>query len=173
MKRPESITELIKKYLTDEERFRWRTDPEKMLQETKKRQGEDRGWKKALERTREHDKKKKKSKGNKRDRPKNEWFPMPNKFIETLYKQSFTSIEQKCLLFLVRKTWGWNKASEFIRVKTFAKDLGLWDVSVCRALSRLKKRHIIKQLPNRAYMIQEDYGIWKDRPKRRGFKPDN
>jgi len=165
-------TELIKKYLTEEERFRWRTDPEKMLQEAKKRQGEDEGWKKALERTREHDKKKK-GKRNKRWWPDDKWFPIENKFVEAVYKQYLRPNESKVLWFVVRKTWGWKHPADFIALKQFNKELGIGKNKVCEALRALKDRKIVTQLGNKTYAIQQDVSLWHDRPKKQHSKKDD
>ena len=165
MERPKYITELVKKYLTEEERFRWRTDPEKMLQEAKKRQGEDEGWKKALERTRKRNKKGKGKLKKQYNGPNKEFIKIPNKFIEAIYKQSLRTYEGKIFWFLVRKTWGWNKKSDFITLNQFVKELGILKPHVCRTLSELEKRGIVTKLGNKTYAIQMDYSLWHDKPK--------
>ena len=166
MERPESITKLIKKYLTEKERFRWRTDPEKMLQEAKKRQGEDESWKKALERTRERDSKRKSKLKSRYNGPNKEWIKIPNKLIEAVYKQYLRPNESKVFWFVLRKTWGWRKPSDFISLKQFNKELGISKDIVCRTLSKLRKRRIVDQLGNKTYAIQMDYTKWQDKPKK-------
>jgi len=157
--------ELIKKYLTDEEQFRWRIDPEKMLQEAKKRQGEDKGWKKAIQRTREREKKRKDKLKKQYNGPNKEFIKIPNKLIEAVYKQYLRPNESKVFWFVLRKTWGWNKKSDFIGLNQFVKELGLLKPHICRTLSELEKRGIVTKLGNKTYAIQMDYSLWHDKPR--------
>ena len=121
----------------------------------------------------ERKKKIQKQKGkNKRELPDNKYIIIPNEFIEAIYKQYLRPNESKVLWFLIRKTWGWNKASDFIALKQFNKELGIGKNKVCEALSRLKKRRIVNQLGNKTYAIQTDISLWQNQPKKKQKKKE-
>jgi len=104
---------------------------------------------------------------NRRELPKGKFTPITNEFIEGVYKQYLRPYESKVLWFLVRKTWGWGKKSDFISLRQFEKELGIPKDKVCKALSRLKKRGIVAQLGNKTYAIQTDTSLWRDKPKKK------
>lgn len=97
---------------------------------------------------------------NLRELPKGEFIIVPNKFIEAMYKQNFGANQHKVLLYVLRKTWGWQKLSEFIRVTQCAKDLEIPKSRVSEALSSLVKRRIVTVNRNKTYGIQADTSLW-------------
>jgi len=101
-------------------------------------------------------------KKNKRELPKSKYIIIPNEFIEAVYKQSFGANQHKVLLFVLRKTWGWQKRSEFIRVTDIANELKIPKSRVSEALSSLKKRRIVTVERNKTYAIQTDISLWRD-----------
>ncbi|MBA7610460.1 hypothetical protein ES703_17668 [subsurface metagenome] len=111
--------------------------------------------------------------GKKKDYAKNRWegpdsdyIRIPNEFIEAVYKQYLRVYETKVLLFLVRKTWGWQKLSDFIPLKQFEKELDILKPHISRALSSLTHRRIVTKLGNKRYAIQSDTSLWQDRPRK-------
>lgn len=94
------------------------------------------------------------------------YLKLPNEVIEKVYHQYFRPNESKVFWFIIRKTWGWEKFSEFINLKQFNAELGLSKIKLCETLSALKNRQIITQLGNKTYAIQMDTSKWTDNPKK-------
>lgn len=107
---------------------------------------------------------------NKRDLPEKEYILITNEFTEAISRQYLRPNESKVLWFLIRKTWGWGKKSDFIALKQFEKELGIPKDKASRALSSLRKRRIVVQLSNKTYTIQSDLSLWHDRPKKKRIK---
>lgn len=98
---------------------------------------------------------------------------IPNEILEALYK---TNMPLECLrivLFIARKTYGWNKTEDWISLNQFAEGTGILKANVCRAIKKLIDRNIIvktgsakafftkhgiKQQP--IYTIQTDFKKW-------------
>ncbi|MBA7680342.1 hypothetical protein ES703_88657 [subsurface metagenome] len=108
---------------------------------------------------------------NLRQMPKNKFTIVPNDFIEAAYKQNFGANQAKVLWFIVRKTWGWQKQSEFIRVTQCAEELGIPKSRVSEALSSLAKRRIVTVNRNRTYAIQADSSLWHNPYKKKKEDP--
>lgn len=113
--------------------------------------------------------------GKKKDYAKNRWIgpdedyiKIPYNFIEAIYKQSFTRNENKVLWFVLRKTWGWQKLSDFIPLKQFEKELDILKPHISRALSSLAQRQIVTKIGNKRYAIQSDTSLWQDKPRKKG-----
>jgi len=103
---------------------------------------------------------------NRRELPNDKYVLIPNEFIEAIYRQYLRPNESKVLWFVLRKTWGWQKRTDFISLRQFSKELGISKDIACRALSRLKRRRIVDQLANKTYAIQTDISLWRDEPKK-------
>jgi len=138
-------------------------------------------WKKAREKTRRYAKRSKareererrrKARGrgkgrNRRELPKSQYTIIPNEVLEAMSKQYLRPNQIKVLLFLIRKTWGWGKNSDFIALKQFSQELGIGKNKISEALSALRKRRIVAQLGNKTYGIQTDTSSWRDKPKKK------
>lgn len=141
------------------------------IQSYRRERGEPRPVKDSLVGLARRGKQKKKShKKNKRTFPEENWFPITNEFVEAVYNQYFTPLENKVFWFLIRKTWGWEKDWDFIPLKQFVQGLGIPKSRVSEALTGLRKRRIVTQLRNRTYEVQTDYSLWKVKPKKRPKK---
>jgi len=149
----------LTKHITDKE----------LLDLTRKKREEIR--KHRIKEHQDREKKKVKNLKNKRELPEDNYLILTNDFIEAAYKQSFSQNEGKVLWFLVRKTWGWQKLSDFIPLKQFEKELDILKPHISRALSSLTQRQIVTKLGNKRYAIQVDISFWQDKPrKNRGKK---
>ena len=115
---------------------------------------------------RDRKRKKKDHRKNKRDLPEAEYTIVSNEFFKAWNSQYLRPNEGKVLMFVVRKTWGWGKKSDFIALRQFEKELGISKDIACRALSRLKRRRIVDQLANKTYAIQTDVSLWHNKPKK-------
>ena len=110
--------------------------------------------------------KKKSYSKNKWEGPDKDYTKIPNQFIKATYRQYLRPNETKVLLYLVTKTWGWKKRSEFIPLKQFEKELDILKPHISRALSSLAHRRIVTKLGNKRYAIQSDTSLWQDRPRK-------
>lgn len=126
------------------------------------------GWKKSIDRVVEEIREKReKALKEPYKGPETEFIKIPNQFIEAVYKQYLRPNESKVLWFLVRKTWGWQKQTDFISLNQFEKELGIGKNKVSETLSTLRKRRIVTQLGNKTYAIQADISLWHNKPKKR------
>jgi len=114
--------------------------------------------------------KNKEHKKNKWEGPDKDYTKIPHEFTEAMSKQYLRPNESKVLWFLIRKTWGWRKESDFIVLKQFSQELGISKEEASRALSSLRKRKIVEQLRNKKYAIQSNISLWHDRPKKKKAK---
>jgi len=166
----EELRELTRRKKEEIRQEQW--TPRKVEREVRRasrEQEEYEEWKRAREKTRQYAKREKQRKDpgrvkdkNRRELPKSKFTIIPNEFIEAVYKQSFGANQHKVLLFVLRKTWGWQKRSEFIRVTDIANELKIPKSRVSEALSSLKKRRIVTVERNKTYAIQTDVSLWRD-----------
>jgi len=172
----EELREITRRKQEDTRLGRW--GPEKVKDVVGRVLKEDyERWKRAREKSRQFAKREKQRKApgrgkdkNKRELPKSKYIIIPSEFVEAVYKQYLRPNEHKVLWFLVRKTWGWGKKSDFISLRQFEKELGISKDIACRALSRLKRRGIVDQLANKTYAIQTDTSLWRNKPKKKRVK---
>ena len=99
---------------------------------------------------------------NRRELPKGKFTSIEDDITEAFYKQSWGANQAKIFWYVIRKTWGWQKRSEFIRVTQCAKELGIPKSRVSEALSSLVKRRIVTVNRNKTYAIQMNVGLWKN-----------
>ncbi len=159
------------KELTDAELAETVRRKQRDIKNYRRERGEPRPLKDTLAGLAKSGKQKKKGyKKNKRAFPEGDWFPITNEFVEAMSRQYLRPNESKVLWFLIRKTWGWEKDSDFIALKQFEKGLGIPKSRVSEALSSLLKRRIVTQLRNKTYAIQSDTSLWRDRPKKKKKK---
>ena len=100
--------------------------------------------------------------GNRWEPPKGGYTRVPNRFIEAAYRQGLGHNQSSVLWYLVRKTWGWQKRSEFIRVTDMANELKIPKSRVSEALTSLRKRGIVTVNRNKTYAIEMNTSSWKD-----------
>lgn len=73
----------------------------------------------------------------------NGFTPIANELMEVLASSKFTTREYKCLLFLLRKTYGYSKLEDAISLSQWVKGTGLYKIDVSRTLQRLAARSVI------------------------------
>lgn len=66
-----------------------------------------------------------------------------NRFLEELVKASLLGTEYAVVLFVVRKTWGYNKRSDRISLSQFESGTNLSRVTVIKALKNLRTMNIL------------------------------
>jgi len=88
-----------------------------------------------------------------------------NEILEALWKINLSSYETRVLLYLIRKTYGWHKKTEWIALSLFAKEIGIDRRLIHRTLKSLSSKGIILVIPQddkkRVYYgFQKDYDKW-------------
>jgi len=90
---------------------------------------------------------------------------IPNELLEILAKTYLSNYECRCLMVILRKTFGWNKKEDFISLSQFAQKTGIRKNHVWRTLKRLESRKIIKR-NEKKISINLNYQEWRGLPKR-------
>lgn len=98
--------------------------------------------------------------------------PQPDKFtkisneiLEALCKINLSPYETRVLLFIFRKTYGYQKKSDRLALSQIAEGTGLAKPHICRALKSLTLRAIITQNGNKQLQFQKDYDFWQHTPR--------
>lgn len=73
----------------------------------------------------------------------NGYTPIANELMEALVKYKIPSSEIRCLLFILRKTYGYNKKTDAISLSQFVKATSLNRKAVSRALKNLNFKNLI------------------------------
>ena len=96
----------------------------------------------------------------------NGYIKIATEIWEALIRYRLSGEEMKCLMFIIRKTYGWHKKQDEISLSQFIEATGMAKSSVCRAIKNLKTKNIIKgyKLVNRiqtTYEFNKKYNNWK------------
>ena len=73
----------------------------------------------------------------------NKFTRIPNSLLDKMCHSRISGEEGLVLLFIIRKTYGWNKPEDQIALSTFSEATGLKYQNVHRALKKLAKKNII------------------------------
>lgn len=71
------------------------------------------------------------------------YLKIPNKYLEYIISLNLNGSELSCLLFIYRKTIGWNKESDRIALRQFQSELNLSRRVVMNSLRSLKSKNLI------------------------------
>jgi len=98
-----------------------------------------------------------------------------NKVLDALIEYRIPGQEMKCLLFIIRKTWGYHKNTDNISLSQFQKATRMDKSSISKALDRLKLKKVIIVGQNtnkkgKAYRINKKIKTWAKQVKRRRRK---
>lgn len=98
-----------------------------------------------------------------------------NAIVEHLARQVISADEWRVLWVILRKTYGWRKAEDWISLSQFVEMSGMKKQHVCRAIKKLLSRRIITQTGNGVtqignaqgwkYGLQKDFDQWLAIPK--------
>jgi len=101
----------------------------------------------------------------------NGYIKIATEIWEALIKYRISGEEMKCLMFIIRKTYGWNKKQDDISLYQFGQATDMIKPSICRAIKKLKDKNIIfvskkanRTLPT--YEFNKKYKTWKALAKR-------
>ena len=85
----------------------------------------------------------------------------PNDILEALARTRLSPYESNVILFIIRKTFGWNKTEDWISLSQIAEGTKIAKPNVCRTLNSLKRRNIIER-PDRWHVgLQLDHTLWR------------
>lgn len=99
----------------------------------------------------------------------NGFMKLSFELLEALTAYRIPGEQMQCLLFILRKTYGWDKKCDAISLSQFVKATGIKKSHVSRALIALKNKRIIRganigdTLPS-IYGINKDYTEWQVSP---------
>ncbi len=95
----------------------------------------------------------------------NGFTPIANEILEALCKVNLSPYESRVIWFLLRKTYGWKKKSDWISQSQFSEGLDLDRRHIHRTIKRLLRKEIIvisTDDKNRsACGFQKDYSKWR------------
>ena len=92
------------------------------------------------------------------------YLKIANIIIDKLIAYHLSPSEMKCVLFIIRKTYGYNKKEDMIANSQFCDATGLDKSNVCRAIRGLiDKRVVVKNDNTRitTYGFNKHYSKWK------------
>ena len=90
----------------------------------------------------------------------NNFTQVPNDILEALARTHLSPYESNVILFIIRKTFGWNKTEDWISLSQIAEGTKIAKPNVCRTLNSLKRRNIIER-PDRWHVgLQLDHTFW-------------
>lgn len=94
----------------------------------------------------------------------NGYLKIANEIIEALTAYRLPGEQMQCLLFILRKTYGFNKISDMISNSQFVTGTGLKKPNVCRAIKGLINKNIVIKIDNNyvpTYQFNKNYKTWK------------
>jgi phage replication O-like protein O len=96
----------------------------------------------------------------------NGYTKIATEIMEALIKYRIPGEQMQCLLFIIRKTYGWHKKEDEISLSQFMEATGLIKPSVCRAINNLKLKNVIfvSKKANRThptYSFNKKHTEWK------------
>jgi phage replication O-like protein O len=104
--------------------------------------------------------------GGDRGRPQLEdgYLRLANELVEVLARTSLNGYETRCMFYLIRKTYGYNKKSDQIPLSQWAKGTYLQVPHISRTLAGLVKRRIFTKIGNK-WALNKNYSEWRELPK--------
>lgn len=87
-----------------------------------------------------------------------------NEILEQLVKRGLLGSELSLILFVIRKTWGWNKKEDFISLTQFENGLGVSRHTVINTVKNLvlKKMLVKRTTPDRQEIAYRFNKYWKE-----------
>ncbi len=83
-----------------------------------------------------------------------------NDILEALAMAQLSTNEFRIILFIIRKTYGWHKQTDWIALSQIVEGTGIAKPNVCRTLNSLKRKNIIVRPDSRHVGLQDDIGFW-------------
>lgn len=92
-----------------------------------------------------------------------------NEIAEALAKQNLSPYESRILWVIWRKTYGWQKKTDWISLSQYYLMTGMRKSHICRSIRKLLLRNMITRKGNGnnpEYSFQKDYDKWKPLPQK-------
>jgi phage replication O-like protein O len=89
---------------------------------------------------------------------------LANELAEALALTPFNGYEARCIFFLLRKTYGYQKKMDWIPLTQWAEGTGLKVPHISRTLKGLTERKIVTKNGNK-YGLNKNYREWRELPK--------
>jgi phage replication O-like protein O len=83
-----------------------------------------------------------------------------NELLEALSRFNMPGRQRRIFDVVLRKTWGWNKKSDYIPLSQFAKSTGIKSQHICDILKWLKDANVITRDSKGKTAIQKNYEKW-------------
>lgn len=101
----------------------------------------------------------------------NGYTKIVNKVMDALAKYRIPGEQMQCLVFILRKTYGWNKKEDDISLSQFVDGTGINKPCVVRAINGLKDKKIITVIKKdnkttTTYRFNKRYTTWKPLSKK-------
>jgi phage replication O-like protein O len=93
----------------------------------------------------------------------NGYTSIANELYDAIIKWRFSSYEYRVIIFIIRKTYGYNKKGDWISLSQFVEGTNIRRTHICRTINYLIKQNIITKGGNKEkpeYGIQKDYEKW-------------
>ncbi|GAG80233.1 unnamed protein product, partial [marine sediment metagenome] len=79
-----------------------------------------------------------------------------NELLEAIYKTKLTNYEYRVFMMIIRKTYGFNKKSDWIAQKQIVEKTGICKSHISRTIKNLLKKNMITR-EGKKIGIQKDY----------------
>jgi len=93
----------------------------------------------------------------------NGYTKIANEIIDKLVAYRIPGEQMQCLLFIIRKTYGYGKKEDYISNSQFCEATGLKKGNVSRAIKELEEKKVVIKNDNRkipSYRFNKYYGQW-------------
>jgi len=91
---------------------------------------------------------------------------VPNEILEALARINLSSYEVRILLFIIRKTNGWQKKTDWISLSQLSQGTGIHKSHVCRTIKSLVTRNIIVKGRDKRVGLQTNYAKWVQKSRK-------
>jgi phage replication O-like protein O len=100
----------------------------------------------------------------------NGYTSIANEIMDALAKIRISGEAMQVLMFILRKTYGWNKKVDIISLSQFIRGTGLKKPAVCKAINKLTAMNLIGTQKDNdigtSYCFNKHYNSWKPLPKK-------
>ena len=89
---------------------------------------------------------------------------IPNVMLDALCRIRINGEAQRCLFFIIRKTFGWNKKEDYISLSQFSEGTKIKKPEVIRAIKKLVSMGIVGKIANdqgNTYFVRLEASIWE------------
>ncbi|MFC1945975.1 replication protein [Chloroflexota bacterium] len=83
-----------------------------------------------------------------------------HEILEELAKTKLSSYEWSILVFIIRKTYGFHKKTDWISLSQIEKGTGIERPNVCRTINSLKRKNMIIRPDSKHVGFQKDHSKW-------------